>query len=675
MRQTITDNLIEEQAGDRGDHLREEKDTLYNNRILQCLLDGGTYTTLQLSDNVGLSERTVRTRVNQINEWLEENGVGRIEKKQGMGIWLELIEGGEKKLEKLTAQSMAIEPSGNLDNQNKQLIGKLLRMKPGEITTLQQLADSLYLSSPTVSNLIKKVSPWFEKRKLTVTVIRSKGVCLTGNEFHFRIAIKDYMLDIMPEVMGALFGAFAPGVDTGRIRRIIVEAENAWRIELADTSFKMVWIMACLSLARRHLMDGRPTFNIKEDNIQCYNEYSFVESIYQRIGKNYNITISEDDTILLAVLLLSAKRLKNFTDVSDGDYAVRYDKNLERFVRLVIETIDSVMEIDLSEDRLLYESLLLHMRSALFRMKYSTATGDNISRYVKHEYKQTFLATWSTSHLFEEYYGVQVTEDELAGIALYIQAAIIRRKKGNSLKAILVSQGGMGTSQLSIEMIRYSVPELTDIQAVSYHDFNLFQYPQTDLIINAVDDDIVDDRVVSVNDHVSERDMEKIRRKVAQISQFRGNPEFRFHSLCHQLFEVDLILLNPQVENKDQLITMMVKRLEKKGDVTPKYLESVFDRERATTTSIGRGIAIPHGNMAEVNESRIVAAILDKPVKWQEDMVDVVFLLAVKMTSKYEMRRTKQFYKDFLLLTGNDNYLEAMKEMGSALKVYQYFIR
>ena len=67
-----------------------------------------------------------------------------------------------------------------------------------------------------------------------------------------------------------------------------------------------------------------------------------------------------------------------------------------------------------------------------------------------------------------------------------------------------------------------------------------------------------------------------------------------------------------------------------------------------TNFRIGRGIAIPHGNMSEINESRIVVAILEKPISWHGDMVDVVFLLAVKMTTKFETRRTKQFYKDFL---------------------------
>ena len=554
-------------------------------------------------------------------------------------------------------------------------MGKLLKMKPGEVLTLQQLADSLYLSPPTVSNLLKNIADWFARRKIIITSLRNKGVCLIGKEYSFRIAIKDYMMEMLPEVMEALFGTFAPGVDAARIRRMIVEAENAWRIELADHSFKMVWIMACLSVSRKGLNDGLLSCNMQEEHIQSYNEYSFAESINQRISREYQVDLSEDDTILLAVLLLSAKKLKSFTDVSNEDYAIQYDRNLEQFVKLVIDTIDDLLDAGLSGDQMLYDGLLIHMRSAIFRMKYSTVAGESISKYVKKEYKQTFLAAWSTSSLFEEFYDVHVTEDELAGIALYIQAAIIRRKRESPLTALLVSQMGMAACQLSVEMIKYSIPDITDIRVVSRHDFKLTHYPETDIIINDSDLNFVDSRVVTISDRLNEMEIDKIRQKAALVSQFRNKPDFQFNSICHQLFEVDLILIRPSIRDKDQLITMMVKRLEEKGDVTANYLESVFDRERATTTSIGRGIAIPHGNMAEVNESRIVVAILDKSVKWHEDMTDTIFLLALKMTSRFEIKRTKQFYKDFLLLTENDDNMESIKRLESPLEVYQYFIK
>lgn len=654
--------------------MRQDKEALYNNKILNCLFSGETLTTMIIADNVGLSEKTVRTRVNQINEWLIYNDLGRIRKKQGAGVWMEMDESQRERLKEFLSAGRKLLPDTQLDNRNKQLIGILLKLKAGQATTLQQLADSLYLSAPTVSRQLKEVSYWFEERNLKIVSMRSKGVCLDGDEYGFRIAIRDYMMEMMPEVMEALFGTYAPGVDAARIRRIIVEAENAWRIELADDSFQMVWIMTCLSMARRGNV-SRTVFQTRDENIQTYNEYCFAESIYQRIGKVYQTYILEDDVMLLAVLLLTAKKIKNFTNLQEEDYAKKYDKDLGEFVRLIIGTISAVLDIDLSKDQVLYESLLLHIRSAIFRMKYSTANSDSISKYVKKEYKQTFLATWSTSNLFEEYYDVQVTEDELAGIALYIQAAIIRQKKGQPLKALLISEKGMASSQLAIEMLKYNIPEIMDIQAAGNHDFKAAQYPDVDMIINTSEYDIADSRAVSIGARLNEQGIEMVRQKVNQIFSFRNKTEFHFSGICHQLFEVDLFLIWPKVKTKDQLITMMVKKLEEKGDVTPNYLSSVFHRERATTTSIGRGIAIPHGNMMEINESRIVVAILQEPVRWHDDFVDVVFLLAVKMTSNFEIKRTKQFYKDFLRLTDEDENLDAMKKMSSALELYQYFIK
>lgn len=70
-----------------------------------------------------------------------------------------------------------------------------------------------------------------------------------------------------------------------------------------------------------------------------------------------------------------------------------------------------------------------------------------------------------------------------------------------------------------------------------------------------------------------------------------------------------------------------------------------------------------------------MVAILEEPILWHDDPVDVVFLLAVKMTSNFEIKRTKQFYKDFLQLTDDDENLEFMKKMNSALELYQYFIK
>ena len=68
--------------------MKEDKKAKDNSRIMRRLLDGGSYTTQQIAEQVGLSEKTVRTKMGLINDWLEEEKLGRIERRQGKGIWL-----------------------------------------------------------------------------------------------------------------------------------------------------------------------------------------------------------------------------------------------------------------------------------------------------------------------------------------------------------------------------------------------------------------------------------------------------------------------------------------------------------------------------------------------------------------------------------------------------------
>lgn len=55
--------------------MKEDKKAKDNSRIMRRLLDGGSYTTLQIAEQVGLSEKTVRTKMDLINDWLEEENL------------------------------------------------------------------------------------------------------------------------------------------------------------------------------------------------------------------------------------------------------------------------------------------------------------------------------------------------------------------------------------------------------------------------------------------------------------------------------------------------------------------------------------------------------------------------------------------------------------------------
>lgn len=648
--------------------MSDAKENTCFKKILKVLLENDNVPVSRIAQLLSVSLKTARTRVDQLDEWLKVRELGFIEKKPGLGICLCTARRTELQAFYYSEAREVIEDI----SRNNQVIGMLLKYALDKPVTLQQLAERLYMSAPTVSTIVKSVESWFDKYNLRIVTMRSKGIIIEGDEKSCRQALMNYMVYIMPEITDALFETYVAGVNYTRVKNIIVDMENAWRIQFAENSFRTAWIMVCLSI-KRAARSLKPEDSENEESLKEFAEYLFAKSIYDKVKVEFSLKDTEEDTLFLTSLLLSARKMGNDGIENMTTNPSYFNQQLHKFVGEVINIIANVLNEDLYEDQVLYDGLLMHMRSAIFRMKYGEEHLDNISKFVKIEYKQVYLATWSTSPLFETYYGIQITEDEVSNIALYIQSALVR--KTIPMKALLVSNSGMGPSQLIIDLIKKNIPEIKSVKAISEHDFKPFMCDQYDVVFTNSHFKFNHDRMVSIGQAPTDKDIFSIREEVTSIRNRKGHMRFRASSICHQLFRAGYMLVHPKVKDKGELLKLMVSQLLETGDVTEDYLKNVLDREKATTTSIGGGIAIPHGNNLAVNESRVAVAVLEKPIEWHGDMVDVVFLLALKMDTNLQKACSQQFYKDFILLTENTEFMKQIRQVKTGLDLYQYFIK
>ena len=111
-----------------------------------------------------------------------------------------------------------------------------------------------------------------------------------------------------------------------------------------------------------------------------------------------------------------------------------------------------------------------------------------------------------------------------------------------------------------------------------------------------------------------------------------------------------LVFPQQEVKRPEQLIAKFAQMLEDKGYVEAGYTESVLDREHMSATTIGGGIAIPHGDSERVKQSCIVVVTLKRPIPWGTEKVELVFLLAVKHDERKEMRR---LFRELSLISGD----------------------
>ena len=79
-----------------------------------------------------------------------------------------------------------------------------------------------------------------------------------------------------------------------------------------------------------------------------------------------------------------------------------------------------------------------------------------------------------------------------------------------------------------------------------------------------------------------------------------------------ELLDINSIDLNPQISNKEEAIDHLVNLLDQSGKLNDKeiYKESVLNREKQSTTGIGDGVAIPHGQSEGVNTAGLSAMVV-----------------------------------------------------------------
>ena len=66
---------------------------------------------------------------------------------------------------------------------------------------------------------------------------------------------------------------------------------------------------------------------------------------------------------------------------------------------------------------------------------------------------------------------------------------------------------------------------------------------------------------------------------------------------------------------------------------------------------------------------------LDEPVMWDDEPVEVVFLLGFKLITKDEINRIQLFYKEYVSLIDTDEKILMLKSMETNIEVYKYLIQ
>lgn len=659
--------------------------------IVNILLDSHKPMTINnIAEKLNVSNRTVRSDLKELEEYLKSNSYGSLIKKPRVGVWLE-ADGEEKRFLRNTVNKskIYIQPFSSEERQ-LYIIKRLLQSR--HTITMQLLAEELYVSRVTIFKDLEEVDKHLKKYNLELKRRQNHGIEVDGDEKGWRKAASDLLIllknnDELRNMLSKTretqinsrldFENFIQlkelfsDIDVNSIEEILIEAQKKMEFQLADVAYEGLLGHIVISIERLKQnkdikMDLKQLSVIKEKK-----EFDIAKWIAQRIEEEFGLSIPECEIGYISLHILGSKVQQNYK-IDDAENILKNtDPVIMNLVKEIITLIGNILSVDFSQDRKLLVGLILHLRPTINRLKYGLSLRNPLLTEIKNNYPSVFGATWATSVLFEKYLGVKVNEEEIAYIAIHIGAALERLNRRT--RAIIVCSSGIGTAQLVAVRLQKAIPDLEIEDVISSHDIAKTRESDFDIVISTIPVNYNLKPVININPIVKQRDIEKIREYIENI---KNTKRFHRHTDSNMkisnLFNKEFIYTNIDVDNKEKIITKLGHELVKAGYVDSNFIDAALERENITSTAVGKGVAIPHGVQEYIKEPVIAVATLKEPIDWGDERVDIVFLLALKLTSA---SITRNFFRRFYSILDNEDVLNKIRNSMANEEIFKILVR
>ncbi len=620
--------------------MRQRDKAIYKKRILLKLIESDKpLTTEILAEAVQVSPKSIRNYLKEIeSEFTSEKLV--LVKKPRVGVYI------DKKHSNMDVLTRAVEGvrlgtmRSDAESRRHYILQTLFNNKT--TYTLQLFADELYCSKTTIANDLVIVDEWLKDRGLTLNKKQGQGIWIEGLESDIRKSMMDMYFEaesVVNEKQGALetdyrmspvnyrkIMSLFPKVDLVSVQKIVQDAEVELGYTFTDGGFTN--LIAHLAIAaqrvkmRREI--GAHTMEFKD--LRETREYGIAVKMVEKLETLFSKSFAEEESVYITLHLLGAKIQAG----SRLETMQRFDSlfaDLDEHVTSLIKLVGDILEMDFQNDLHLRQSLMLHLRPTLVRLKYGLALRNPLLDRIKEEYTSYFAAAWATNALFERRYGFSINEDEVAYLTMHIAGAVGRLEK--QFSALVVCASGIGTSELVAVRLKRVFPSFKRVEVVPYAKLTPGLIETFNLVITTI---ALRDypEAIYVTPMFDLNDQRKVRLKMDEADP-RENEE---NKLFSNIFDRQYMYVVERAESFRHLLSTYSRILIENGVADEGFTESVLNREKVGTTIIGNGISIPHGNQDYVNQSKIVTIKLLEPIVYRDTEVDLVLLFALKLEDK-----------------------------------------
>ena len=589
-------------------------------KILEMLLknpDG--MTGMELARRLNVSSRTIRSDIKTLQDMISDQQ-SRILAAPNRGYKLQREENADDLLRLVDGKGSAVGLTSAGEQQNY-IISRFLECSLKDTSVTQMtLADEMYVGLSTVKNYLNTTRERFAEYDIKIAQYKTEGMRLEGAEGDLRSFIVDYLHEVRDEgLRGLLFDKI--GYDA--MEKILSQTASIRNLQLTDTARHDLAVQTALAI---HRSASGQTIECRASMAQKLEEtfeYSAAKEVANEIFRYTGMDIPYSEVFYITQCLLTGKKLLDIGSTVN-------DAHVKDLVEKVLVAVDEKFGLDFTADEYLKDGLMLHLRIAIARVNFRVNIRNELLGSVKQDYPLAFQIAVYAAKMVREIDHIEFNENEIGYIALHFGASMSRNSMAEDehpKNVYVVCSAGLGVSVLmKAKLKEHFRGSIQVISVLPAYKLTAEMLEEADYIISTVPLDLDSPKVIRVNHMLRTDDIEKIRRIMFKKQDTLDAETMR------QFFHVNGFYVDKSFRTREECLDFLTDEAIRNGWMDAEAKNSVFERERMSSTAIGDYVAIPHALSTECMTSNISVLILREAIQWEDFPVRVVFLLNIEQT-------------------------------------------
>ena len=612
-----------------------------DHRILRLLSKREYTTAASLAEELEIGVKTVRTRIKEMNPEIRKSGVEILSKpRYGYYIVSSTPGGLERLLEENGGEEKKIPETGA--ERVNYLLAYLLNQK--EYVKAENLCEFLYISRGTLTATLREVEKTYQQYGLALEKKPGYGMKVTGTEFQ----IRQCMTELFVKHDGLEGIGSTRRADKMRLLgQLVYECVRSYDVTLSESGYHD--FVEHLYVALRRIRRG---CLVEEQEVDFLGsrEIGFAEELSKRIEEALGIRIPSCERTYFALQLAGKSGISvpdSGKECAEND---RTNREMERLIDRMLDMVNQEFGVDLRGNRELRRALLRHMIPFAIRMRYQIGLHNPMLSEIKEHYIFAYTIASQAAGILREYFKAEISDDEIGELAEIFELALEQREAAKRKFSILIvcASGASSSQLLKYKYSREFRENIDQIYVCNRYELAGFDFAKVDYVFTTVPLEMpVPVPVLEVSSFLKEGD----------VAAVRGLFERESRDCLDEYYQRALFFPGIAGESREEVLNNLCECVREKQGLPEDFYGSVIRREQISPTDYGGLVAIPHPDQVYSARTFAAVAVLQKPVWWSRNEVQVVILTVVGSEEDPKLEKFYEATTDLILRPADIRYL------------------